>query len=294
MAFAIEDIDFEAIQAREKKAGNSTSWVTLIIAFLISLIWIIPFYYLAITIFKTDVQYFQQTPFSLPSSFWPLIDNVKTAWVSANMGSGFYNSALYATVGASVGVFLSAMAAFALTRIDIGYKNFWFMLIFSGTIFPLQMFLIPLFFGYQKLGILNTQFGMLLFYVSVCVPFPTLVLRNFMNGISHEIDEAARMDGASEFRVFFSIILPNTWGPMVAMFLLQFTWVWNDLLFSTVLGNRVETRSIMNSLQVFTGNYAATGGNIILTAALVASLPSILLFIVLRRHFMEGMRISSG
>jgi ABC-type glycerol-3-phosphate transport system permease component len=88
-------------------------------------------------------------------------------------------------------------------------------------------------------------------------------------------------------------VLPNTWGPMTATFLLQFTWVWNDLLFSTVLGNRNETRSIMNSLQVFQGSYASAGPNLVLTAALLASIPSIVLFFVLRKHFMEGMKVSA-
>jgi ABC-type glycerol-3-phosphate transport system permease component len=135
---------------------------------------------------------------------------------------------------------------------------------------------------------------MLLFYTAICVPFPTLVLRNFMSGLSREMDEAARMDGANEFTVFFRIILPNTIGPMTAVFLLQFTWIWNDMLFSTVLGNRLETRSIMNALLVFQGSYSSIGPNIVLTAALLASLPSIVLFFLLRRHFMQGLQVQQS
>ena len=116
------------------------------------------------------------------------------------------------------------------------------MLIFAGTVFPFQMYLIPLFFGYQKAGIINSHFGMVLIYTAICIPFPTLVLKNYMNGLSREMDEAARMDGAREFTVFWRIVLPNCKGPLTATFLLQFTWVWNDLLFSTVLANRTETR----------------------------------------------------
>ena len=92
--------------------------------------------------------------------------------------------------------------------------------------------------------------------------------------------------------VFLRIVLPNCWGPMTATFLLQFTWIWNDLLFSTVLANRGEVRSIMNALQVFQGSYSSTGPNVVLTATLIASIPSLLLFFVLRKHFMEGMRVS--
>ncbi|WP_051332607.1 carbohydrate ABC transporter permease [Cucumibacter marinus] len=292
MTVALDTLDFDAIARRERRLQQS-KWWTLAVAFLISLIWLIPFYYLAISVFKTQQEYAAKAPLALPDGLWPIVGNAVEAWTQAKMGFGMLNSAFYGLVGAGLAVFFAAMAAYGLTRLDFRRKNLWFMVIFAGTVFPFQMYLIPLFFFYQDWGILNTHFGMILFYTAICIPFPTLVLKNFMNGLSREMDEAARMDGASEFTVFLRIILPNAWGPMTATFLLQFTWIWNDLLFSTVLGNRPETRSIMNALQVFQGSYASAGPNIVLTAALIASLPSIILFFVLRRHFMEGMRVTS-
>lgn len=291
MAHAAYQIDFAAIEARER-ASTRKKWPSLIVAVLISLIWVVPFYYMAVSIFKTHAEYSANNPLSLPEGLYPIVDNSIAAWNTAKMGAGFVNSALYGLIGAGLAVFFAAMAAYGLTRISFKRQNFWFMLIFAGTIFPFQIYLIPLFFAYQKIGIINTHFGMLLFYTAVCIPFPVLVLRNYLNGLSREMDEAARMDGASEFRVFWSIILPNCFGPMTATFLLQFTWIWNDLLFSTVLGNRDEVRSIMNSLQIFHGSYTTAGPNLSLTAALIASLPAIILFLLLRRHFMEGMRVT--
>lgn len=292
MAVNLDTLDYDAI-ARRERAGSHGKWWTLAGAVLISLIWLVPFYYLAISIFKTQPEYASGSPLDLPQGLSPFIENAVNAWTQAKMGMGMLNSFLYGLVGAGLAVLFASMAAFGLTRLDFRSKNMWFMIIFAGTVFPFQMYLIPLFFAYQNLGILNTHIGMLLFYTAICIPFPTLVLRAFMNGLSREMDEAARMDGANEFTVFFKIVLPNTWGPMTATFLLQFTWVWNDLLFSTVLGNRNETRSIMNSLQVFQGSYASAGPNLVLTAALLASIPSIVLFFVLRKHFMEGMKVSA-
>lgn len=292
MAVAIEDLDFDAIAARER-ANRRGSRLTLIAAILISAVWVVPFYYLVISIFKTTEEYSLNHPLSLPSGLAPVIDNAITAWTNAKMGAGLLNSAMYGLLGAGMAVFVAALAAYGLTRLDFKRKNMWFLLIFSGTIFPLQMYLIPLFFVYQQVGILNTHFGMILFYTAICVPFPVLVLRNYMNGLSREMDEAARMDGASELKVFLRIVLPNSWGPMTATFLLQFTWIWNDLLFSTVLANRTEVRSIMNALQVFQGSYSSTGPNVVLTAAVIASIPSLFLFFVLRKYFMEGMRVTA-
>jgi ABC-type glycerol-3-phosphate transport system permease component len=190
-------------------------------------------------------------------------------------------------------VFIAALAAYGLTRIDFRGKGFWFLLIFSGTIFPLQMYLIPLFMGYNKLGLTNSRLGMILFYTAICIPFPVLVLRNYMAGLPREMDEAARLDGCSEFRIFRSIILPNCWGPMTALFLVQFTWIWNDLLFSMVLTSREEVRSLMNGLMVLQGSYANTTPNVVMTATLLASLPTIALFLLLRKHFMNGLKLQS-
>lgn len=291
MSVALESLDFEAIAAREK-AGRKSGSMKIVFAVFICAIWTVPFYYLFTSIFKTTEEYSINHPLSLPTGLAPVITNVVQAWQQGRMGAGLLNSTLYATLGAGLAVFFAAMAAYGLTRIDFKRKNMWFMLIFAGTVFPFQMYLIPLFFGYQKLGILNTQVGMVLIYTAICIPFPVLVLRNYMNGLSREMDESARMDGAREFKIFWHIVLPNCRGPMAATFLLQFTWIWSDLLFSTVLGNRTAVRSIMNALQVFQGNYSSTAPNVVLTATVIASVPVISLFFLLRKHFMDGMRVS--
>ena len=286
-------IDFEKIiEYEHERSTGRKGWIKSILALLVSAVWVVPFYYLVISIFKTTEEYSLNHPLSLPSGLAPIFGNAATAWVQAKMGAALLNSVIYGTVGAGLAVFIAALAAFGLSRIEFSRKNIWFMVIFTGTVFPFQMYLIPLFFGFQKLGILNTHFGLALFYTTICIPFPVLVLKNYMNGLSREMDEAARLDGAHELKVFWHIVLPNCWGPMAATFLLQFTWIWNDLLFSTVLGNRTEVRSIMSALQVFQGGYASTGPNIVLTATVIASAPSVFLFFLLRRHFMEGMRVS--
>ncbi|MGJ8616331.1 MAG: carbohydrate ABC transporter permease [Sulfitobacter sp.] len=292
MAVDLETLDFDRIARAEQKKRKG-SWIIMAGAFFVSAIWIVPFYYMAISIFKTTPEYAQNHPLALPNGLGPIVENAVSAWNNAKMGAGLFNSFVYGSIGAALAVFIAALAAYGLTRFDFRRRSLWFMLIFSGTVFPFQMYLIPLFFSYQELGLLNSHLGMLIFYTAICIPFPVLVLRNFMNGLSREMDEAARMDGAKEWVVFSRIVLPNCWGPMTATFLLQFTWIWNDLLFSTVLANKTNVRSIMSALQVFQGSYSATGPNVVMTAAIIASVPSIVLFIALRKHFMEGMRISN-
>ncbi|WP_227286913.1 carbohydrate ABC transporter permease [Boseongicola sp. H5] len=293
MAVDLSTLDYGAIARTEARRNRENKGV-FVLMMVLSIAWLAPFYYLIVSVLKSPAEYVASHPLALPSGIMPLFANVTDAWVEARMGFGVLNSLLYGVVGAGVAVFIAIMAAHGLARYRYSGRTFWFMLIFAGTIFPFQMYLIPLFFTYLELGLLDTRIGMILFYTAICIPFPVLVMRNYLTQMSSEMDEAARMDGCSEFRLFFSIILPNCKGPFIALFLLQFTWIWNDLIFSTVLTQRVEVRSVMSTLQVFQGAYADVSQTVVMAASLLASLPTVVLFFVLRRHFMQGLQVSSN
>jgi multiple sugar transport system permease protein len=279
-----------AIARRQARANRAVFWIAVVV----SLLWIAPFYYAAITVFKSGGDYVQGGPLAPPSSLAPVIDNVVQAWIRTSMAWGMLNSLLYGTVGAGAAVLIAASAAFGLARLDFRGRSFWFLLIFSGTIFPFQIYLIPLFQSFARLGLLDTRLGLMLVYIAICIPFPTLVLKNYMGQLPRELDEAARMDGCSEWRIFRSIVLPNCRGPLIATFLLQFNWIWNDLVFSMVLTGDESKRSIMNSLMVFQGNYAGTTPNLVVTATVLASLPTVALFFLLRRYFMQGLALQTA
>jgi ABC-type glycerol-3-phosphate transport system permease component len=283
-----------AAAARARRAGSGSGGRVLVIAVLLGAIWVVPFYYAVVTVSKSTEDYVGSGPLALPRSPAPILGNVAAAWQQTQMGVGMANSLLYGMVGAGAAVFFAAMAAYALARISFPGRPAWFMAIFTGTIFPFQIYLIPLFQIYARLGLFNTRLGLLLAYTAICIPFPTLVLKNYMAEIPRELDEAARIDGCTHSRIFTSIILPNCIGPLVALFLLQFTWIWNDLIFSMVLTQDAGGRSVMNSLMVFQGNYAGTTPNLVITAAVLASLPTVLLFLLLRRYFMQGLSLSTA
>ena len=294
MAVDVSDRLFiKSLIDKEKLSQRSgTRWL-LVPIIAVTLVYLTPFYYLVVTVFKTAPEYAQKGVLELPASLAPFIDNVAQAWNIAHLGAAGLDSLSYATFGAAIAIAFAAAAAYGMTRLNLIGANGWFMLVFTGTLFPFQMYLVPLLFGYQRLGIVNTWFGMLLVYVAICIPFPLLVLRNSFSGISKEIDEAARIEGASEWRVFISMIVPNAIGPLIALFLLQFTFIWNDLLFSSILANGIEVRSIMVALQSLQGTYSTLGPNVVITAALVSSLPTVVLFVILRKYFMAGLQLGT-
>ena len=294
MAVDLTDRKFvEALIAKERQRSRPRGRWVLVPIIVLTIAYLLPFYYLFVTVFKTTPEYEQKGVLELPSSLAPFVDNVVQAWNIAHLGQAGFDSFSYGLLGAGIAVAFAAAAAYGMTRLNLIGANGWFMMIFTGTLFPFQMYLVPLLFGYQRLGIINSWIGMLLLYIAICIPFPLLVLRNSFASISRELDEAARMEGASEWRVFVSMILPNAKGPLVALFLLQFTWIWNDLLFSSVLANGLGVRSVMVALQSLQGTYSTLGPNVVITATLISSVPTVLLFILLRKHFMAGLQLGS-
>ena len=283
----------ESLKAAERARSRSGGqWIALPIL-LLTIAYLAPFYYLFVTVFKTTPEYARKGVLELPDSLAPFVDNVMQAWNIAHLGSAGFNSFTYALCGSARAVAIAAAAAYGMTRLNLLGATGWFRLIFTGTLFPFQMYLVPLLFGYQRLGITNSWLGLVQLYPTVCIPFPLLVLRNSFGGLSHEIDEAARVEGASEWRIFRSIIVPNSLGPLVALFLLQFTFSWNDLLFSSLLANGIEVRSIMVALQSLQGTYSTLGPNVVITATLISSVPTVLLFVLLRRYFMAGLQLDN-
>lgn len=294
MAVDINDQAFIAGLIAKDKQGQKHSVPRLVIAIVLLLAYLVPFYYLFVTVFKSTDEYLSSGVLDLPRSLAPFADNVVQAWTRAEMGRAAFNSLTYGLLGSALAVALASGAAYGLTRLRLRSANTWFMIIFAGTLFPFQMYLVPLFFGYQRVNLMNNWLGMLLIYTAICIPFPLLVLRNFFGGIGREIDEAARIEGASEWRVFVSMILPNAKGPLLALFLLQFTFIWNDLLFSSILASGTEVRSIMTALQSLQGTYASSGPNVVVTASLISSIPTVALFILLRKYFMSGLQLASN
>ncbi|MDE0591482.1 carbohydrate ABC transporter permease [Halocynthiibacter sp. C4] len=282
-----------ALLEQERQKTKTRSPMRSLPMLALAIAYLVPFYLLLVTVLKSTEEYAKKGILELPDGIAPLFGNLRQAWEGADLGRAAFNSLTYATLGSIVAVAVAAAAAYGMTRLRLLGSNAWFMVIFTGTLFPFQMYLVPLLFGFQQVGMVNTWFGMLLVYIAICIPFPLLVLRNSFSGITREIDEAARIEGAGEWRVFTSMILPNASGPLLALTLLQFTFIWNDLLFSSVLATGNEVRSVMVALQALQGTYSTLGPNVVAAGAIISSVPTVALFVVLRKYFMQGLSVGA-
>jgi multiple sugar transport system permease protein len=253
-----------------------------------AVVWLIPTYLLVVNACVPVLEY-SGAPQWAPSGFG-LFGNIAKALGSANLGQGMLNSLVYSSVSAALAVFTAALAGFALVIMRPKRPALWFWLIYMGTLLPLQIFLLPLFGAYVRLRVYDTQLGMVLVYGAICVPFAFFIVRNFLTVVPREIAEAAKLDGASYPGMFFRIHLPLVKSALFAAFIFQFTWVWNDLLFGIVLTTSPNRRPVMAALAEINGGFVNLGPPVVLAAALVVSLPTVVLFLSCQRFFASSLR----
>jgi multiple sugar transport system permease protein len=258
----------------------------------LTVFWLLPLVILMMNAVKSPQEYLLTSGISLPQSFH-LFENLARAWAKG-LSSGFVNSLIYGIVGSTAAVVLSALAAYGIVRLRIPRGLFWFLLIYSGTVFPFQMYLIPLFNVYLSTGMYDTRIGMIGFYVAITIPFCTFVMRGFFLTVPWQIQEAAALDGASSWTIFWRIMFPMARAPLILLVLIQFTWIWNDLLFGLVLTKSDEVRPIMVALVGMQGVYGATDGPSVIAATLIGSAPTLILFLALQRYFIRGLSLGVG
>lgn len=273
-------------------AGAVKRELAFIAGIALTVFWLLPLVILAMNSVKSPQEFLLTTGLTPPTTF-AFFGNVARAWAKG-LSSGFVNSLIYGIVGSVCAVIMSALAAYGIVRLRIPRGLFWFLLIYSGTVFPFQMYLIPLFNLYLDTGMYDTRFGMIAFYIAICIPFCTFVMRGFFLTVPWQIQEAAALDGASSWRTFWSIMFPLARAPLILLVLIQFTWIWNDLLFGLVLSKSSDVRPIMVALVGMMGVYGAADGPSVIAATLIGSAPTLILFLALQRYFIRGLTLGLG
>ncbi|MDE2635297.1 MAG: carbohydrate ABC transporter permease [Chloroflexota bacterium] len=243
---------------------------------------------------KTPREQSQSGILALPANAAMILDNISSASELAGIGNGILSSLIYAFVGSLTAVIVASSAAYSIAMLKIRFPFFWFLIIYSGTVFPFQMYLMPLFGMYQSVGLYDTRFGMLLFYSAIAVPFCIFVFRNYFIGMQGEVIEVASLDGASSFQTYLRIVLPMAKAPALFLFVTQFSWIWNDFLFGQVLAKSDDVRPVMTSLAMLSGTYGKGSIPQQMAGALTASIPTLILFFALQKHFMQGIILNTA
>jgi alpha-glucoside transport system permease protein len=268
----------------------ATTPVQIVLAF-IGLLWLVPTLGLLLTSLMTPADFSTMgwwKVISHPSlSTWQNYDNLfhngpltHSLWVTAQIAVG--STALPIIVG--------ALAAYALAWLEFPGRDWIFIGIVALLVVPLQMALIPIFSLYNTLGIFDTVLSLVLFHTAFGLPFAIFLLRNFFIGIPKDILESARIDGASEIRIFTRLILPLGLPAIASLAIFQFLWTWNDLIVALTFARDTQpiTVAIFQQLTEFGSNI-----EIIAPAAFVSLALPLVVFLAFQRYFVQGMLAGS-
>ncbi len=187
-------------------------------------------------------------------------------------------------------VLIAGLAGYAFAWLEFPGREAIFLVVVGLLVVPLQMALIPMFGLYDRLGLYDTVLGIVLFHVGFGLPFGIFLLRNYFAGIPRDLLDAARVDGASEFQIFFRIALPLALPAIASLATFQFLWTWNDLIVALTFGNNVTpiTVAIFSNLRQFGANI-----DLIAPASFISLLIPMAVFFAFRRYFVEGLLAGS-
>jgi multiple sugar transport system permease protein len=285
---------------RKNKIGLAEI-VLLIIVILWVAAWLFPLWNVFVSSTKSIKGYLHSRPWFFSTTENPIIQfyqNVNRGLIGTQRGIGiapaFMNSMIYGIVASFVAIVSASLASFALACLPIKGRFVFFIFLFAGTLFPIQIYLIPLFTLFQRTGLYDTKLALTLVYTAICIPFCVFLLRNWYLDVPAEILEASKIDGAGELQTYLKIFLPLSAPPFVTLFLFQFTWVWNDFIFGTTFARSRTTRPIMALLAGLQNMYSNVGIPAVLASTIIASLPTILLLVLFRNYFFNGLAMQYG
>lgn len=239
--------------------------------------------------FKSNLELFGD-PWGLPSTWrW---ENFQKAW---NLGVVRYLMNSVIVTGASVvtTILFSAMAAYALTRHRIPFANAITVLLLGGMMLAPTVALIPLFRLLQAIGIFDTYWALIILYTAFRIPFTVFLIRAYMITLSREMEDAAIVDGASRWQIFWLVIMPLSRPIIVSAALLQALFAWNEFVFALVFINDTDLKTLPVGLLQMQGR-VLSDWPVLFAALTIASIPMIVLFLAGQRQFIRGLSEGFG
>lgn len=257
-------------------------WISLVFAVLI---WAVPLIFMVFTSLKSEADIFSTPAFVPPWS--PDWGNYVEALDRGNLLTAGGNSLFIALIKVPVGLFISAAAAFALSRMRFRRQRLLMGVIALGAMVPIQVAIAPLFQVINGLGLLSSNVGIILPYIAFGLPYQTFILYGFFRQIPEEIDESARIDGAGNWRLFLTIILPLARPALAALFILDFVSTWNEYSIALALLQSQDSWTIPLALQGFQSQFTSSYGP--LNAFTIMSVfPVLIVYLMFQRYFVEG------
>lgn len=252
----------------------------------ISALWSIPIFTLISTAIKSKTDFFNNfSLFALPPRIaW---ENITNAIIKGRLLTYMKNDLIICMFKIPLGIFFEALAAFALTRLNVKHKTGIFIFFLIGMMLPMQIALVPINIVYSKLNLINTYFGLFYVYIGFGLSFGILIFRGFFRSIPVDIDDAACIDGCNKWRLFWNIILPISKPAIATLVISDFLATWNEYLLASVIINDNAKKTVPVGIMTFVGEHWTDYGYLC-AGVLVSIIPVIIVYLIFQRYFVEG------
>jgi raffinose/stachyose/melibiose transport system permease protein len=272
-------------QAPASRQPISFALLAQVILIANSFIMLYPVVVMVLSAFKTTGEIFEH-PFALPD--FTQVGNFAKVLGETAMPTYFMNSILVTGTSVLLILVLGTMAGYAVARYESRTNTFILLFFLAGLMLPLKLAVIPLFILLRDLGLLDSRWSLIVTYTAIGLPSAVFIMAGFLRTLPSELEDAARIDGASEPRIMWSVMLPLARPPMAIAAIQNAVPIWNDFFFPLVFIQTDARKTLPQGLTTFMGEYTTDWG-MLFAGLTIAAAPITLLYIALSRQFIQGM-----
>lgn len=266
------------------KRYRTSDWVTLVIATVLALLFMVPIYFALISAFKSNAQILKN-PLAFPSGF--RVQNFVELFAKTDFVTAIWHTVFLTVVSEVLIVFVVPLSAYGITRHETTGTKMIYVYFLSGMMIPFQLYMFPLFRQLRFFGLFGNLAGPVVVYISGSVAFGTLLYSSFLKGIPIDIEEAASIDGCTPFQTFWKVVFPLL-GPCTAsMVVLNGLGIWNDFLMPYLVLPSNKAKTINVAVYSFVGQYTARW-DIVFAGTVIALVPALVIYVSLQKHFVKG------
>ena len=267
------------------RSWSPTEWLRFGIGAALVAAMFYPTVWMVLSAFKSNREIFR-TPFALPSVWrW---ENFVEAWELGRLGTLYLNSLLVTASAVALCVGFATAAAFAFARLEFPFRRLSYRVLLLGLLLPPPTVAIPLFTQLRDMGLLNTPCALILPGAAWSLSLTVFLMRAYFNSVRPDMEEAARIDGANTWQIFWRVSVPMVWPAMLTMIVLNTINIWNELLFALLFIVDEDKRTLPVGLVRFYG-YHSTDYALVFAALTITTVPVLILYFILQRHVIAGL-----
>ena len=276
----------------ETPAIRYTKWTFLVqvVMTFIAVAFLIPIYMVFNYSFKTKKELYLTGALTPPSSLQ--LENYKKAFDKLNLATTFINTLIYTAVSVLILAFLCSATAWAIARCRAKFFKFAYVYFLIGILIPYQALFLPIYVIGYHFHLTNTRYGIIFMYIATGISFGVFLMTSFMSTVPLELEEAARIDGCSVFRTYFTVVLPLLKPAMATLIIMQSFQIWNDYLLASLYVSKKDLKTLTVVIQsLFSAQ--VSDYTTAMAAIVISVLPIAVLFLSLQKYFIKGMTVGA-